>query len=298
MHWARRYMAWRGSHRDGDSLEAVKGFIASLANQNISATSQNQALSAIKLLYKTLDIDLGDIDVIRAKEDKRLPTVLSQEQVFQILENMDGVYRIMAEIMYGGGLRLGECLKLRTKDLDLDRNVITLRDTKGNSDRTTLLPVSVVPALKLHLQKVRAQWEEDIARGLGWAPLPYALDRKYPKAEYEWAWQFVFPAGGLSRDPITKRLGRWHVYDSSVQRAFKSAARMAGISGPVGPHTFRHCFATHMLQQGVDIRTVQELLGHKDVKTTMIYTHVQDVSKLVSPLDRIAVPIQRRVSVE
>lgn len=297
--WCKRYIAWqRTSKLTGHA--AVKAYIDHLANdQHVSAATQNQALAAVGFLYATLKIDIGDLGDLRAKKEQHLPTVLTKEETFRLLENMDGVYRIMAEIMYGGGLRLGECLSLRVKELDLEHGTITLRNTKSNKDRITLLSQSVAPALILHLKTVRAIWEQDIANARGDVELPYALARKYPKAAWEWGWQYVFPAAGFSTDPRTGRVGRHHIYETSIQRAVKTAARKAGIHKLVGCHTLRHSFATHLLEDGVNIRVIQELLGHAKLETTMIYTHTQDISAIVSPLDRIAVklpPIMRRVS--
>jgi len=206
----------------------------------------------------------------------------------------------MAQLMYGGGLRLMECLRLRVKDADFENRTITLRDTKSNRDRVTVLPESVVPALMLHLAKVKAQHTIDLSEGRGEVELPFALDRKYPNAPFEWAWQYVFPAGQFSRDPRSGRVRRHHVYETSVQKAVKQAARLAGICKHVGPHTFRHSFATRLLELGYDIRTIQELLGHKDVRTTMIYTHVtMKGSGVVSPLDSSSQHgIKRTVAVE
>jgi integron integrase len=292
LHWCRKYIQYRQHHKQqpGGNVAAC-AFLTHLAiDCHVSPGTQNQALAAIKFLYKVLGIDIGNIDVVRAKKEKHLPAVLSKDEVFALIENTTGVYRTMFQVMYGGGLRLMECLRLRVKDLDFEHNTITLRDTKSNIDRITLLAVSAIPALKLHLAKVRTQWEEDIANGYGEVELPYALARKYPGDAFKWGWQYVFPAAQLSKDPRSERVGRHHIFETSVQRAFKEAAKKAGIYKPAHPHTLRHCFATHLLEAGYDIRTVQELLGHKDVKTTMVYTHPLDVSLLVSPADRIVLP--------
>jgi integron integrase len=267
----------------------------------VSGGTQNQALAALLFLYRVLEVELGDIEMVRAKKDRRLPTVLSVNEVMQVLENMTGVYRIMAEIMYGGGLRLNECLKLRVKDVDMFNRRITLRDTKSNCDRVTCLPSSVIPALQLHLVKVQAQHTEDLASGYGEVELPFALEKKYPRAPFEWGWQYVFPAAQFSTDPRSGHVRRHHIFETSVQRAVKEAARKAKIAKPVGPHTLRHCFATHLLEGGTDIRTIQDLLGHKDLKTTMVYTHVVGGSAVRSPLDRnleLREGIMRRVVVE
>ena len=300
LHWCWRYIQFqRGGKLSG--RDAVIRFVSHLATvEHISSSTQNQALAAVKFLYQTIGIDIGNMNNLRAKKEQHIPAVLTKDETFRLIENMTGVYCIMAEIMYGGGLRLNECLTLRIKDLDLEHGNITLHDTKSNRDRMTLLSQSVAPALILHLKKVRAIWEEDIASGKGDVEMPYALAKKYPKAAYEWGWQYVFPAAGFSTDPRTGRIGRHHIYETSIQRAVKVAARKAGINKLVGCHTLRHSFATNLLEDGVNIRVIQDLLGHKKLETTMLYTHVQDISTIVSPLDRmpIALPIIRRVSVE
>ncbi|HEY2982146.1 MAG TPA: integron integrase, partial [Anaerolineales bacterium] len=216
-----------------------------------------------------------------------LPTVLSKQEALAVISKMSGVTRLMTELLYGSGLRLMECLRLRVKDLDFENHQLIVRDGKGEKDRASVLPDSLVPALRVQIASVRRLHEQDLKEGLGDVALPYALDRKYPQAGRELAWQFVFPAAQRSIDPRAGVIRRHHVDESVLQRAIKVAARVAGISKPVSPHTFRHSFATHLLQTGYDIRTVQELLGHKDVKTTMIYTHVLQRGGLAvkSPLD-------------
>jgi len=260
LHWCKRYIAFqkRGGGKTGH--DAVADFVHHLAvSEHISASSQNQALAAIGFLYQTIGQPI-ELDDLRAKKEQHLPTVMTKEEVFRLIDNMDGVYKIMVEIMYGGGLRLNECLTLRVKDVDLEHGTITLRDTKSNRDRVTLLSQSVAPVLILHMRKVRAIWEQDVSSGRGDVELPYALARKYPKAAWEWGWQYVFPAAGFSTDPRTGRVGRHHIYETSIQRAVKAAARKAGIHKPIGCHTLRHSFATHMLEDGVNIRVIQELL--------------------------------------
>lgn len=301
LHWIRKYAYWlKPMHPREAGVDGIKRFVTWLAvAQQVSAQTQNQCLAALLFLYRLLGIDLGDVTAIRARKDKRVPAVLTEDEVMRLLEQLDGVYRIMAQIMYGGGLRLMECLRLRVKDLDLQNLTITLMDTKGNSDRVTCLPASVVPALTLHLAKVKAIHTEDLANGLGEVEMPHALGRKYPRAAWEWGWQYVFPAAQLSKDPRSDRVGRHHIFETSIQRAIKTAARKAGIVKPCGPHTLRHCFATHLLKQGVNIRQIQELLGHKKLETTMIYTHIEGASEVKSPLDRqLGTPFIRRALVE
>ena len=304
LHWVRQYLRFlRPEHPRAAGADGVKRFLTWLATEKqVSATTQNQALAALLFMYKLYGMDLGDLDIVRAKKSLYLPAVLTHEEAMRLIEQLDGQYRIMAQLMYGGGLRLLECLRLRIKEVDFDNLTLTLKDTKSNRDRVTCLPESVVPALKLHLAKVHAQHTEDLANGRGEVELPFALDRKYPNAAYEWAWQYVFPASGFSKDPRSGHVRRHHVYETSVQKAIKQAARKAGIVHKhVGPHTLRHSFATNLLKQGYDIRTIQELLGHKDVKTTMIYTHVtMQGSGVISPLD-VRQPqnrIKRTVAVE
>ena len=300
LHWIRQYVHFlRPVHPREAGRDGVQRFLTHLAvDKHVSATTQNQALAALLFLYKLYEIDLGSLDIVRAKKSTWLPTVLTHDEAMRVIEQLSGQYRIMAQLMYGGGLRLMECLRLRVKDLDFETRTITLRDTKSNRDRVTCLPESVVPALTLHLKKVQAQHTIDLSDGRGEVELPFALDRKYPSAPFEWGWQYVFPAAGFSKDPRSGHVRRHHVYETSVQKAVKQAARRAGIHKPVGPHTLRHSFATRLLELGYDIRTIQELLGHKDIKTTMIYTHVSmKGSGVISPLDGNPV-IKQRVAVE
>lgn len=300
LHWIRHYVRFVNPVHPRDAgADGVKRFLTYLAiDRQVSATTQNQALAALLFLYKLYEIDLGALDIVRAKKSMWLPTVLTHDEAMRVLEQLSGQYRIMGQLMYGGGLRLMECLRLRVKDVDFSSRTITLRDTKSNRDRVTCLPESVVPALMLHMDKVKAQHMIDLAEGRGEVELPFALDRKYPNAPFEWAWQYVFPAGQFSKDPHSGHIRRHHVFETSVQKAVKLAARKAGIYKNVGPHTFRHSFATRLLELGNDIRTIQELLGHKDVKTTMIYTHVtMKGSGVISPLDAKPV-IKQRVAVE
>ena len=304
LHWIRQYVRYLApTHPRVAGVDGVKKFLTSLAVERcVSSSTQNQALAALLFLYKLYEVDLGNLDIVRARKSIHLPVVLTHDESMRVIEQLNGQYRIMAQLMYGGGLRLMECLRLRIKDVDFDQRTLTLRDTKSNRDRVTVLPESVVPALMLHLAKIQAQHTEDVANGRGEVELPFALDRKYPNAPFEWVWQYVFPAAGFSADPRSGHVRRHHVYETSVQKAIKLAARKADLlHKSVGPHTFRHSFATRLLEIGYDIRTIQELLGHKDLKTTMIYTHVtMRGSGVVSPLDSIQVQrgIKRTVAVE
>ena len=301
MNWIRRYVRYfLPKHPRETGTDGVREYVTSLAVEgNIAPSTQNQCLAALKFLYKVLEIELGEIDMVRAKKEKPLPVVLTVSETIALLDNLDGVYKIMGEVIYGSGLRLMEGLRLRVKDIDFENLSITLRGTKSNRDRVTCLPETVVPKLKLHLDKVKAIHVEDLANGLSEVEMPYAYARKSPKAGLEWGWQYVFPAAGLSRDPRSGRLGRHHIYETSLQRAVKAAVRAAGIAKPAGVHTLRHSFATHLYQSGTDIRTIQELLGHQKLETTMIYVHLLGGAAVRSPLDRqLVAPVIRRVLVE
>lgn len=289
MHWIRQYVRYHlPKHPRETGVEGVKVFLTYLVmERHISAQTQNQALAAILFLYKMLGVDLGNMEMVRAKKSEYLPAVLTQDEVMRLLNNLNGVYRIIGQLLYGGGLRLMECLRLRVKDVDFDRRILTLHDTKSNHDRVTCLPDTVIPAMKLHLAKVEAQHREDLANGYGSVELPNALEKKYPNAQFEWGWQYIFPAHKFSKDPRSGIVRRHHIFETSVQKAIKRAAKLAGINKLVGPHTLRHSFATHLLEGGTDIRTIQDLLGHKDIRTTMIYTHVVNRAGVRSPLDRI-----------
>ena len=301
MQWIRKYVRFHlPSHPREVGADGVKKYLTHLAiDQHVSAGTQNQALAALLFLYGVLGIEVGDVSAVRAKKSVYLPTVLTHNEAMLVIENMNGVYKIMAELMYGGGLRLMECLRLRVKDIDFERATIILRDTKSNRDRVTCLAQSVIPALTLHLAKVKAQHTEDLASGRGEVELPNALDRKYPSAPFAWEWQYVFPAADFSKDPRSGHIRRHHIFETSLQKAVKAAGRAVGIAKPVTPHVFRHSFATRLLELNYDIRTIQDLLGHQDVKTTMIYTHVTlNGSGVISPMDSSAQKIIRRVLVE
>lgn len=269
----------------------VERFLSQLATEgNVAASTQNQALSALLLMYRhVLKVELPWMEnVIRAKRPMKVPTVLSMVEVRQALARMDGRPWLLASLLYGTGMRLRECLRLRIKDVDFARNEITIRDGKGGKDRRTVLPASLVEPLQRELERARVLHEADLKTGFGDALLPHALARKYPSAGRELGWQFVFPSDRRSRDPRTGIERRHHFDDGILSRALKTACRQAAILKPVSAHTLRHSFATHLLESGYDIRTVQELLGHKDVATTQIYTHVlnRTSSGIVSPLDR------------
>ena len=254
-----------------------------------SASTQNQALAALLFLYRqVLGREVAQLEgVVRAKRPERLPVVLTRDEAKRLLDHMEGVPRLMAWLMYGAGLRLKECLNLRVKDLDFGRGEIIVREGKGEKDRVTVFPAKLKTSLKEHLEKVKRLHEHDLENGHGNAPLPDALARKYPKAGREWSWQFIFPSSGLCRHPRTGAILRYHQHESVLQKALKKASCAAGLPKMVHSHTFRHSFATHLLERGHDIRTVQELLGHRDVSTTMIYTHVLNRGGLgvVSPAD-------------
>jgi integron integrase len=271
-------------------VDEIRAYLSHLAvAKNVAASTQNIALSALLFLYKqVLQIDLPYIDQIeRAKKPKRLPVVYSRAEAKAILANLEGTTYLIVALLYGCGLRLTECLSLRVKDLDFDYRQITIRDGKGAQDRITMMPTSLIELLKLQLQRSKSLHQQDLALGHGDVYLPYALERKYPHADREWIWQYIFPAANRSIDPRTKVYRRHHVYPDSIQRAVKVAIQAAKIVKHGSCHTFRHSFVTHLLEDGYDIRTVQELLGHKDVKTTMIYTHVlnRGGKGVRSPLD-------------
>lgn len=290
--WARRYIRFHGRRHPREMGEAeVTAFLGSLATVgNVSASTQNQALAALLFLYKeVLGIELAWLENIpRARRPRRLPTVLTREEAHSVLAQMTGTHALMARLLYGTGMRLSECLRLRVKDLELARREVLIREGKGGRDRITVLPASLVEPLREHLVRVRALFDRDREAGVPGVELPGALDRKNPGAGRLWAWQWVFPQRTLSVDPRSGIRRRHHAYEQTLQRAIKRAVGMAGIAKPVSTHTFRHSFATHLMEGGYDIRTVQELLGHKDVSTTMIYTHVLNRGGrgVVSPLDR------------
>ncbi|HXG29584.1 MAG TPA: integron integrase [Nevskiales bacterium] len=291
--WIKRYIYFHGKqHPAGLGEREVTAFLSHLASERrVSASTQNQALSALLFLYGVvLDRQLDWLDnVVRAKRSTHIPTVLSREELRRLLAQLDGTHELIARLMYGTGMRLLEALRLRVGDLDREYRQITVRNGKGAKDRVTVLPESLIPALAAHLEKVKDLHARDLAAGYGGVYLPFALARKYPRAEYEWIWQYVFPSVHRSVDPLSGVIRRHHLDEKNYQRIIRQAARRAGLAKRVTSHTLRHCFATHLLEDGYDIRTVQELLGHSDVSTTMIYTHVLNRGGrgVFSPLDRI-----------
>jgi integron integrase len=291
--WIRRYIFFHGKRHPVEmGAPELTRFLTSLAiDGQVAASTQNQALSALLFLYRdVLGIDLPWLDeIVRAKRPERLPVVLTREEVRAVLERLEGTPRLMARLLYGAGLRVLECCRLRVQDVDFGASQIVVRRGKGDKDRVTMLPVVFRDELARHLAVVRAQHEADLAAGAGWVELPTALLRKYPNAGREWVWQWVFPATRIYRDRLTGQLRRHHLHESVLQRAMRDACRRAGLAKRASPHTLRHSFATHLLEDNHDIRTVQELLGHRDVNTTMIYTHVlnRGPAGVQSPADRM-----------
>ncbi len=292
VYWTRRYLRYH-HHRHPRELgaEQLKAFLSSLVSEgNVAASTQNQALSALLFLYKSvLDLDLPWLDGIqKAKRPRRLPVVLTREESRALLARMEGTHELMARLLYGTGMRLRECLRLRVKDVDLDRREVLIREGKGARDRVTVLPSVLVDPLRLHLARVKELFLADRRAGVPGVELPGAYGRKNPVAGERWGWQWVFPQRTLAVDPRTGIRRRPHAYEQTFSRALARAARQAELAKPVSAHVLRHSFATHLMEAGYDIRTVQELLGHKDVSTTMIYTHVLNRGGrgVVSPLDR------------
>jgi integron integrase len=291
LHWIMRYLAFHDNCDPKDlTSQEIEAFLSHLAvNLKVSASTQNQAFNALLFLYReVLKKELGEsINAIRAKKPARLPTVMTKEETAKVIAAVPADHQLMVKLIYGSGLRLMECLRLRVKDVDFGNNQILIRDAKGMKDRITVLPDSLKPLIQEHLERVKLLHQNDITKGYGRVHLPYALGRKYPNASLEWAWQYVFPAKSLSKDPETGETGRHHIHENVLQKAVRTAVCLVGIAKHVNVHTFRHCFATHLLEANYDIRTVQELLGHKDVSTTMIYTHVLNKPGITvkSPLD-------------
>ena len=299
LNWCKRFFNYssecKGVNRDGCaavSPELIKDFLARLATQHkASKSTQNQAFSALLFLCRNvLHVELKDMEKnLRSKQGKKLPVVLSPEEVKRLLYHVTGTNSLMLRLIYSGGLRLSECSRLRVKDLDYDQDLIFVRSGKGDKDRSTILAGKIQSELKSHLEKVKKLHEQDLADGFGEVYMPGALDRKYPAACREWGWQYVFPSARLSVDPRSKKTRRHHISDGAIQKAMKKAVRDAGLVKPASVHTLRHSFATHLLLNGVDLRQIQDYLGHKSVETTMIYTHVVKNMRnpAVSPLDML-----------
>lgn len=291
--WIKRFIFFHDKKHPREMGEPeVEAFLTWLAvEKHVSKSTQNQAFNALIFLYrKVLKKPLeGRIDAVRSSKKQRLPIVMSKEETQRVLSGMSGTTQLMAKLLYGGGLRLMECIRLRIKDIDFEINEIRLHSGKGDKDRLVPLPESIKPALKIHLERVKLMHENDLSKGCGEVYLPNALGRKYPRAGKEWGWQYVFPSSKLSQDPRKKVIRRHHMDPSTLDRAIKRAVKLAGITKRVTSHTFRHSFATHLLQTGTDIRTIQSLLGHNDLSTTMIYTHVlrQGGQGVKSPLDSL-----------
>jgi len=291
--WIRRFVLFQGKRHPREmGAQEVEAFLTHLAVQGkVSASTQNQAKSALLFLYKEVLAEelpwLNEIET--AKRPQRLPVVLTVREVNAILSSVEGTGGLILHLLYGTGMRILECLRLRVKDVDFLRREIVVREGKGFKDRVTMLPASLVAPLQSHLDRVQRLHVRDLAEGYGEVYLPYALERKYPKAGRDWAWQYVFPSGKRSVDPRSGAVRRHHADEQNIQRVMRRAVRVAGIHKPATPHTLRHSFATHLLENGYDIRTIQELLGHADVSTTMIYTHVLNRGgrAVVSPLDAV-----------
>lgn len=291
--WIKRYILFHGKLHPRDlGARHVEAFLTDLAvGRKVSASTQNQALAALLFLYReVLGIELPWLDdIVRAKKPQRLPVVLTVAEVQRLLARLDGSHGLMARMLYGTGMRLMECVRLRVKDVNFERNEIIVRDGKGGKDRVTMLPASLDEPLREHFKRVRVLFEQDRAEDVPGVYLPDALEKKYPNAGKEWGWFWVFPSRSIAADPRTGIVRRHHAHEQALQRAIKKAVLAAGIAKPASTHTLRHSFATHLLQSGYDIRTVQELLGHSDVSTTMIYTHVLNRGGrgVESPLDSL-----------
>ena len=292
LQWLRRYLVFHGRRHPRDlGAPEVEQFLTHLAvHRKVSAATQNQALQALLFLYRhVLQIELPWLDnLTRASHPRRRPVVLSRAEVRSLLSQLQGAPWLVANLLYGSGLRLMEALRLRVKDLALERGELIVREAKGGKDRVTVLPAVLDPPLRGHLTRLRAWYEEERRRARPGVSVPFALARKYPQAATQWGWQYLFPSADLCRDPYSGQPVRHHLHEKIIQRAVQGAVRKAGISQPASSHTLRHCFATHLLEDGYDVRTVQELLGHADLKTTMVYLHVmgKGAHGVRSPLDR------------
>lgn len=292
VHWIKRYIYFHHKRHPRDlNAGHIEQYLTHLAiDRRVSAATQNQALNALLFLYKeVLGLDIPYLsDVIRAKRPQRIPVVFTPDEAHRVIAAVDPDHVLLVKLLYGAGLRLMECLRLRVKDLEFHRRQVIVRDGKGGKDRVTILPESLIDDLRLQLRRAKVLHESDLRDGFGEVSLPYALARKYPRAGFEWGWQFVFPSARRSIDPVSGKERRHHVHHSALQKAVRGAVLRAGIYKPASCHTFRHSFATHLLEGGYDIRTVQELMGHRDVRTTQIYTHVlnKGANAVRSPLDR------------
>lgn len=292
--WIKRYAHWCAQHPQGTPAEKLRAYLTHLAiNRRVSKATQQQALNALVFLYKqTLATDIGDIGPFRpATAPKRLPVVLSQTEVQQLLANMRGMPWVIASLLYGAGLRLNEALSIRVQDVDTQRRIITVRSGKGDKDRTVPLPASLIEPINAQLQQCKITHQRDLANGFGEVYLPNAIERKYPQAAKQFGWQYLFQSTTIGACPRTGVLRRHHLHDSAISKAIKTAVKKTGIVKRVGAHTLRHSFATHLLERGTDIRTIQQLLGHANVTTTQIYTHVAigGAAGTISPLDALQV---------
>jgi len=291
LQWLRRFVLFHGRRHPRElGASEVEQFLSHLAvHRKVSAATQNQAMQALLFLYRhVLEMQLPWLNITRASQPKHLPVVLTRSEVRVLLSQLHGTTWLVASLLYGSGLRLNEALRIRVKDLALERGELIVREPKGGRDRVTMLPALLEAQLRAHLARLRAWYEEERRRNQPGVSLPPALARKYPRAGAQWGWQYLFPSAALCRDPHFGLAVRHHLHEKVIQRAVQSAVRKADISQPASCHTLRHCFATHLLEDGYDIRTVQQLLGHSDVKTTMIYTHVmaKGANSVRSPLDR------------
>ena len=295
--WVRRYIAFHQMKSREDLAGGepkIEAFLTHLAvDEQVASATQNQAMNALVFLYRrVLEVPLNEtINAVRADRKVNVPVVLTREEVVKVISFMEGVPQLIVKLLYGSGVRIMEAVRLRIKDVDFQMKQMTVRSGKGDKDRVTTFPASVIPLVENHLAKVKVMHDQDIAQGYGEVYLPYALSRKYPRAGKEWGWQYMFPARDLSTDPLTNIVRRHHVDPSVINKAIKTVTRRTGLTKQISAHTFRHSFATHLLQRGTDIRTVQALLGHKDIATTMIYTHIlqQGGQGVPSPLDDLGV---------
>lgn len=277
VYWVKRYILFHNKrHPQEMARPEIEAFLNHLAvTENVAASTQNQAFSALLFLYQhVLNIDIQNVNALRAKKPKRLPVVMTKQECQSVIAALSGTYQLMAKLLYGSGLRLTECLRLRVKDVDFAQNHLVVRAGKGDKDRVTLLPDNLKPEITSHLHRVNLQHQDDLKQGYGQVYLPNALARKYPNADRDWAWQYVFPSRNLSNDPRSNIIRRHHASESGLQKAVRQAAKQVGLTKPVGPHTFRHSFATHLIEGGADLKAVQDMLGHESIITTEIYTHL------------------------